>query len=144
MTSMRALSPRNHKAGKIAASGRRNSPGARYEVLDRVGEGALWVVYRVRDRSTQEIFALKALKGNFNQHPGFVRSLKAAAERTRVLQHPQVARVHEVGEEDNTLFVVTEWLPGQALEGRLRRAPFWTHRSIIEYSTDRRSPALPP
>jgi serine/threonine-protein kinase len=124
MTAMRALSPRNLKLGKNAPAGRRNSPGARYEVLDRVGEGALWVVYRVRDRSTQEIFALKALKGNFNQHPGFLRSLKAATERTRSLAHSQVARVHEVGEEDNTLFVVTEWLPGQALEGRLRRAPF--------------------
>jgi serine/threonine-protein kinase len=89
-----------------------------------VGEGTLFVVYRVRDRSNNRVMALKALKGAFNRHPRFASTLTACVDRMAKLSHPHLARLWEIGEEEGTLFLVTEWLPGQNLEQRLRRAPF--------------------
>ena len=123
---MRALSSRNPKAGSAAGSPRppRAASGARYDVLDRVGEGTLFVVYRVREKSNNRLLALKALKNNFNAHPQFAPALAQALADSTVLSHPLLARVEEVGREDGTLFLLQEWLPGQSLEARLRRAPF--------------------
>jgi serine/threonine protein kinase len=122
MTSMRTVSSRGGKGS--ATRSRWDSAGSRYEVLERVGEGTLFVVYRVRDRSNNRVMALKALKGAFNRHPRFGSTLTACVDRMAKLSHPHLARLSEVGEEEGTLFLVTEWLPGQNLEQRLRRAPF--------------------
>ena len=100
------------------------SAAARYEVLERVGEGTLFVVYRVRDRSNNRVQALKALKGAFNKHSRFATALGRAAQRASDLTHPHLARLEEVGEEEGTLFIVTEWLTGPSLETQLNHAPF--------------------
>ena len=122
---MRALSSRNTKPN-AAGSPRppRAASGARYDVLNRVGEGTLFVVYRVREKSSDRLLALKALKSNFNAHPQFAPALAQALADSAALSHPALARIEEVGREDGTLFQLQEWLPGQSLEARLRRAPF--------------------
>jgi serine/threonine-protein kinase len=101
-----------------------NSAASRYEVLERVGEGSLFVVYRVRDRNNNQVLALKALKGTFARHPRFGRVLGEVMQRTQPLRHPHLAQITEIGQEEGTLFYVSEWLPGPSLETRLRRAPF--------------------
>ncbi|MBV9867506.1 MAG: protein kinase [Abitibacteriaceae bacterium] len=106
------------------------SAASRYEVLERVGEGTLFVVYRVRDRNDNRVFALKALKGAFSRHPKFAPALAQAAHRAVQLAHPNLGRLLEMGEEEGTLFLVSEWLPGASLETRLRRAPF-TRAEIV-------------
>jgi serine/threonine protein kinase/beta-lactam-binding protein with PASTA domain len=122
---MRALSSRNSKSGGQGKSrSSRNVSGVRYDVLDRVGEGTLFVVYRVRDKNQGRILALKALKNNFNAHGGFASALAQAATDSAAFSHPSLARIEEVGREDGTVFLLQEWLPGQSLEARLRRAPF--------------------
>ena len=122
---MRALSSRNSKSGGQGKSrSPRNVSGVRYDVLDRVGEGTLFVVYRVRDKNQNRILALKALKNNFNAHAGFAAALAQAATDSAAFSHPLLARIEEVGREDGTVFLLQEWLPGQSLEARLRRAPF--------------------
>lgn len=136
---MRALSSRNQKSSNSSSRGAssrgaasnhiaprapRDASGVRYDVLDRVGEGTLFVVYRVRDKNSDRILALKALKNQFNAHPQFSAALAQNAVDSSLLSHPFLARVVEVGREDGTLFLLQEWLPGQSLEARLRRAPF--------------------
>jgi eukaryotic-like serine/threonine-protein kinase len=113
-----------HGRGANGRTAPKQGAAARYEVQERVGESTLFVVYRVRDKQSGSVHALKALKGAFNRHPGFASTLKDAALRVQTLSHSNLARMDEVDEEEGTLFLVTEWLPGQTLESRLRRAPF--------------------
>ena len=42
---------------------------ARYEMLDNLGEGGMGLVYRVRDRETNEILALKLLRPEIARDP---------------------------------------------------------------------------
>ena len=99
------------------------SAAERYEVLGRAGEGTLFAVYRVRDRSNGRLHALKALKNVFVKHQRLTDNLARATEQTLSFNHPYLARTSDVGLAEGTPYVVFEWLQGQTLEDRLRQAP---------------------
>ena len=123
-----------------SASGRRNgraasgrgSGASRYEVLERRGEGTLWIVYRVRERPGKNeaqdgpsppLLALKALKQVANRHPRLPGALTESARRFAGLSHPNLAVPLDVNIEDNTLYFTMDWLPSPSLEARLQRGP---------------------
>lgn len=99
------------------------STAARYDVFERSGEGTLFVLYRARNKETQTVHALKALKSAYSQHPQFSAAIAEAAHDVSALRHPQICKISEIGREESTLFFAEEWLPGGSLEKRLRRAP---------------------
>jgi len=101
-----------------------SSAGHRYEVLGRHGEGVLFVVYRVRERASLNVFALKALRHSYARHQQFCTAWKYVAQSALNRHLPHIAEMYEVGIEDGTPYLVEEWLPGHSLEERLRRAPF--------------------
>lgn len=109
--------------GRSAASAQNGTAAQRYEVLERLSdEGTLWVVYRARDRASGELRALKALKSAFARHQAFAHALADSAQKVEAWRHPNLASLLEVGEEENTLFLAQEWLPGPSLEARLGRS----------------------
>ncbi|PQV65445.1 Serine/threonine protein kinase [Abditibacterium utsteinense] len=105
----------------ISGAGSRGA-GSRFEVLGRAGEGTLWIVYRVKERATGQVWALKALKGAFNRHPRFPAALLSCCEKWCGLDHPHIDSPREIGQEDGTLFFTSQWLSGGSLEMRLVRA----------------------
>lgn len=117
-----ALSP-SHGLSSHRSKNRR---GTRYEVQDRLGEGALWIVYRVRpaNRSGADAsLALKALRGAANRHARLPMSLEAAAVHWNALSHPHLNTPTEWGVESGTLFFTSNLLTGGSLESRLARSP---------------------
>ncbi|HVR86511.1 MAG TPA: protein kinase, partial [Planctomycetota bacterium] len=87
----------------------------RYEVLERLGEGATSVVYRARDRELGRIVALKVhrMKTGWSEvaRQRFRREAQAAAS----LSHPNVVTVHDVGEHGRQLYLVMELVDGRPL-----------------------------
>lgn len=132
--------PSSHSAGQSGThsdqhpGGREPSRSAaeRYEVLGRAGEGTLFAVYRVRERATGRILALKALKNAFVKHPRLTHTLARAIEPLLPLNNSYLARVSDVGLADGTLYFVQEWLQGRTLEDRLRQAPL-PHTDTLLY-----------
>jgi serine/threonine-protein kinase len=112
------------RGSKFSSASTHPSAAQRYEVLDRHGEGVLFVVYRVRERSTLDLFALKALRHSYARHQPFCAAWRQAAQAALNRRLPHIAGVYEVGVEEGTPYLVEEWLPGHTLEERLRRAPF--------------------
>ena len=124
---------------QAAARGNGSGGGgaARYEVLERRGEGTLWIVYRVRERAPKNaaandgaanggaapMLALKALKAVANRHPRLALALSQNAGLWASLSHPNLATPRDVGVEDGTLFLTTRWLGAASLETRLARGP---------------------
>ncbi len=111
-----------------SSNGTKNRRGTRYEVQERIGEGALWIVYRVRPavRSSAGAgvsVALKALRGAANRHARLPEALEAAAAQWHALSHPHIATPIEWGVESDTLFFTSPLLSGGSLASRLERAP---------------------
>jgi eukaryotic-like serine/threonine-protein kinase len=88
---------------------------AHYKLLDRIGSGGIGDLYRARDTKVGRTVALKvvapAIAGDAQRRAQF---LNDAAPLTS-LNHPSIASVYEVGEDQGVLFLATEFVPGETL-----------------------------
>jgi predicted Ser/Thr protein kinase len=95
----------------------------RYEIIERVGRGGMGAVYRGRDTVLDREVAIKVMSADFaadeTSRPRFYREARAAAK----LQHRNIVTIFEFGEEDETPFIVMEFLRGQDLNRRMRAEP---------------------
>jgi serine/threonine protein kinase len=90
---------------------------AGYEVLQRLGEGGMGVVYRAFDRRLKRSVALKALPDG--AAPERLALFRREAEALARLQHPHVVQLFAWDEHDGRPVLVLEYVPGGTLEGRL-------------------------
>ncbi len=96
--------------------------GGRFEVEREVGRGGVGIVYRAFDRETQQWVALKliAVQGvDASEEARFLREGKLLQE----LDHPHIVKLVACGTLDDTPYVAMEWLQGEDLAARTRRAP---------------------
>jgi serine/threonine protein kinase len=104
----------------------------RYEVIERVGRGGMGAVYRGRDTVLDREVAIKVMSSDFaaddTSRPRFYREARAAAK----LQHRNIVTIFEFGEEDETPFIVMEFLRGQDLSKRMRAEPPLTLEQKLE------------
>ena len=80
------------------------------------------VVYAARDERLERSVALKtisSLADSDTARKRFWREARAAAS----VNHPNVCQIHEIGEDNGTLFIAMELLEGESLADRLRRGP---------------------
>src|SRR5262245_45720494 len=93
----------------------------RYELLERVGQGTLGGLYRARDTVLGREVAVKVMTAGFlgdkGAHARFFHEAKAAAR----LQHVNIVTVFEFGEQQETPYIVMEFLRGFSLAERMRQ-----------------------
>src|SRR6478752_742531 len=86
----------------------------RFELVHEVGSGRFGSVWKARDTQLQRTVAVKIPRHrhlNEQESELFLRDARAAAQ----LHHPGIASVHEVGREDDTLYIVTDFIDGANL-----------------------------
>ena len=104
-----------------AAAGRPSSVG-RFTLLQRLGVGAMGVVYAAYDPELDRRIAVKLLRTR--QGPGAARAqarLLREAQAMARLAHPHVAVVHNVGTHEGDVFVAMEFVRGATLQGWLKQ-----------------------
>src|SRR5262245_16059594 len=94
---------------------------ARYQLLERIGEGAVSVVHRAKDRVLDRPVAVKLLKESLLfQEAVRHRFLKEAQILAR-MDHPHIVRVYDSGEDAGRMFLVMELVDGAPLRRRLEQ-----------------------
>lgn len=91
-----------------------------FEIGDSIGEGGIGVVHRGRDINLDRPVAIKFLHSRLLNSKEAVRKFRREARVLSNLNHPNIATVYEVGEEDEQQFIVLEYLPGGSLSTRIR------------------------
>jgi Tol biopolymer transport system component len=102
------------------------TPGTRlgpYEVQDLVGTGGMGEVYRARDSRLDRIVAVKVLKPELAEAPGFRQRFEREARAISQLTHPHICTLHDVGQADGASYLVMEYVEGERLDVRLERGP---------------------
>jgi serine/threonine-protein kinase len=108
---------------------RRPDPGAppklaRYEVLERLGEGATAVVYRALDRELHRPVALKVPRQAVGLSEESRQRFRREAQAAAGLSHPHVVMIYDAGEEGGQLYLVMELVEGRPLSDLLGDARF--------------------
>ena len=110
-----------------ASGGENLQPGqrlARYELVRLLGEGGFASVWLARLRGRggfEKLFAIKVIRGDHLTDARFEAMFVDEARIAARIEHPNVARILELGEDGGRLYLVMEHVPGHTLE-RLRQA----------------------
>ncbi|HWM84264.1 MAG TPA: protein kinase [Kofleriaceae bacterium] len=92
----------------------------RYQVVRALGRGGMGAVYEAMDDVLQESVALKLLHPELSIDPDFRQRLRQEVRLARRVSHPNVCRVHDLGQHGDHLFVTMELLRGPSLRRVLR------------------------
>lgn len=90
----------------------------KYELLARLGEGGMSVVYRARRVHIGDDVAVKILTGKYVKDDAALARFRREARAAAMLRHPNVITIHDFGETDDDnapAFIVMEFVKGTPL-----------------------------
>jgi Serine/threonine protein kinase len=105
--------------------------GGRYEVLERIGDGGMAIVYKAKDLLLNRVVTIKVLREQFTTDEDFIRRFRREAQSAASLSHPNIVSIYDVGKEGDTEYIVMEYVEGRNLKEIIREyAPLSTDQSI--------------
>jgi serine/threonine protein kinase/formylglycine-generating enzyme required for sulfatase activity len=110
--------------------------GGRYEILEKLGEGGMGVLYRARDTRLARTVALKLLRSDTLDDPErrarFVREARAAS----ALNHPNIVTVYDIDEApDGSDCISMEYVEGRSFDRVLAEGPLPVDEAL-RYAVD--------
>jgi hypothetical protein len=94
-----------------------------YELLQRLGEGGMGVVYRARHQGLNRLVALKMIRGGSQARRDFFARFRVEAESVARFRHPNVIQIYNINEAGGLPYVALELLDGGSLDDRLGGNP---------------------
>jgi serine/threonine protein kinase len=83
-----------------------------YEILSVIGNGGFSVVYKAEDTTLGRLVAIKQLLPDAFSEEGSREWFIREARLTASLNHPNIVQTYALREQDESLFLVMEYLPG--------------------------------
>lgn len=103
-----------------------------YEILERVGAGAMGTVFRARDRKLGRIVAVKVLKPSLARDERYVERLRREARIVAALNHPNIVAGFALGEEGGYHYFVMEYVEGESLRTLLQEWGMFPEERVLE------------
>jgi hypothetical protein len=120
-----ARSAASERSSSSSADEGRFLPGAllggRYRILGLLGRGGMGEVYRATDLALGQAVALKFLPEEASRNPRLLERFHGEVRVARLVSHPNVCRVFDIGEVDGTPFISMEYVDGEDLGSLLTR-----------------------
>ncbi len=99
---------------------------AHYDVTALIGEGGMGQVYQATDTKLGRQVALKILPEAFATDPDRLARFQREAQVLASLNHPGIAAIYGVEEEEDTRALVLELVEGPTLAERISKGPIPT------------------
>lgn len=87
----------------------------RYELIEKIGDGGMAVVYKARDRLLNRHVAVKILRPEFTKDVKIIESFRRESQAAASLSHPNIVNIYDVGREGNIHYIVMELIEGHIL-----------------------------
>jgi serine/threonine protein kinase/serine phosphatase RsbU (regulator of sigma subunit) len=87
-----------------------------YQILEKIGEGGMGVVYKGLNSQTKEVVAIKTLKETVNKNSETFIRFKKEAELLENLHHPNILKFIDFMEKEGRLYIITEYIQGRDLK----------------------------
>ena len=88
----------------------------RYQIIQKIGEGAMGVVYQATNTSNNRIVALKLLDKELSEDPEFIaRFLREARNAAKLKKHENIVEAYDFGQADGHYYFAMEFVNGRCL-----------------------------
>ena len=94
-----------------------------YDVTALIGEGGMGQVYQATDTKLNRQVALKILPEAFAADPDRLARFQREAQVLASLNHPNIAQIHGIEEDEGTRALVLELVEGPTLADRIAKGP---------------------
>jgi tetratricopeptide (TPR) repeat protein len=111
---------------EIELNATQGSKIGRYEVIRSLGRGGMGVVYLARDPELDRPVALKLVKPSLQadeRADHFEKRLMREARAMAKLAHPNVLTIYDVGIQEGSVFLASEWVDGCTLDEWMSEGP---------------------
>jgi serine/threonine protein kinase len=95
----------------------------KFEIIGKVGQGAMGIVYKARDPFIDRTVALKTLTTGLADDPHHLKRFYSEARSAGNLRHPNIVTIYELGHEGDTPFIAMQFLNGESLDKIIDRMP---------------------
>ena len=110
------------------------SPGTflagKYKIVEVVGRGGMGIVYKAEDTKLKRNIALKFLPPELIRNEEARERFVLEAQAAAALSHPNICTIHEICEEEGNSFIAMEYIEGQSLKARMKRAPLGVEEAV--------------
>ncbi|RJP15674.1 MAG: hypothetical protein C4520_19825 [Candidatus Abyssobacteria bacterium SURF_5] len=93
----------------------------KYELLKEIGKGGMGNVYLARDSESNATVALKVLPPEFTRTPKYIERFRREAKAVARLNHPNIIKIFDIGEQESTHYFAMEYLGGMTLRKLLEQ-----------------------
>jgi serine/threonine protein kinase len=93
-----------------------------YELLEKLGQGGMGVVWKARDPRLNRLVALKILSTDKPIGEERKRRFLQEARAASALNHPNIVTIYEIGCDSGTDFIAMEYVAGKTLDRIIPRA----------------------
>ena len=90
--------------------------GNRYEIIEKIGNGGMAMVYKAKDQVLNRYVAVKILRDEFTTDMEFIKRFEIEAQSAASITHPNIVSVYDVGNEGNLYYIVMELIRGKTLK----------------------------
>ncbi len=94
---------------------------AHYQIIDKLGEGGMGIVYKARDTRLDRIAALKILPPDKTADPERKRRFVQEAKAASALNHPNIITIYDIGVDEGVDFIAMEYVAGRSLDALIQR-----------------------
>ena len=108
-----------------------HSFGDRYTIVELVGAGGMGQVYKALDKQLNRTVALKLIRPGLQMKPASLQRFRRELTLAQQVSHPNVCRLHDLGEVEGALYISMEFIHGQALEDLMRSMGHLSPRQTI-------------
>ena len=100
-----------------------------YEILEKIAQGGMGVVYKARQLSLNRLVAVKMILTGPMAGETEIKRFQQEAEAAANLQHPNIVAIHEVGEHEGRHYFSMDFVDGQSLALMTKEGPMAAPRA---------------
>ena len=106
----------------------------RYEILDRIGEGGMALVYKARDNRLDRLVAVKIMREEMAADEEVRRRFVAESHAVAMLSNPNIVAVYDVSHSDSMEYIVMELVDGITLKQYMDKKGALPWREMLHFS----------
>ena len=103
-----------------------------YELLEKIGQGAMGAVYKARQTSMNRLVAIKVLNPRLAGNPDFIQRFMREAHLAAKLSHNNIVQAIDVGSVGAVHYFVMEYVPGTSIKEELEAGKVYEEKEALD------------